>query len=204
MLLYGSVLVLASSCVWNSDQAKGIGKLLQRSDSTAVYRDSSEEDNTAQASANTLPDTLVKRPLKPLATSNVQPRELVSFAQTLIGTPYVYGSTDPKVGFDCSGFITYVFNHFGVSVPRSSIEFTHVGKPVSLEEAKVGDIVLFTGTDSADKFVGHMGIVTENQGGNVQFIHSTSGKAHGVTITPLETYYKKRYVKTIRVFPQND
>ncbi|RYZ17153.1 MAG: peptidoglycan endopeptidase, partial [Chitinophagaceae bacterium] len=60
-------------------------------------------------------------------TKKVKPADLVSFARTLTGTPYVYGSTDPKVGFDCSGFITYVFNHFGIQVPRSSIDFTQVG-----------------------------------------------------------------------------
>jgi cell wall-associated NlpC family hydrolase len=108
-----------------------------------------------------------------------------------------------KVGFDCSGFITYVFNHFGVAVPRSSIDFTNVGKAVSPEQAKPGDLILFTGTDPIDRFVGHMGIVVEN-GDSLRFIHSTSGKAMGVTTTPLNEYYKKRYVKTIRIFPQND
>src|SRR3954471_8841125 len=45
-------------------------------------------------------------------TGNIQPGQVVDFAKTLIGTKYRYGSTDPAVGFDCSGFITYVFNHF--------------------------------------------------------------------------------------------
>ncbi len=60
-------------------------------------------------------------------TANTSPAELVKYAETLIGIPYLYGSTDPQKGFDCSGFITYVFNYFNISVPRSSIEFTNVG-----------------------------------------------------------------------------
>ena len=124
--------------------------------------------------------------------------ELVSFAKTLIGTPYQYGSTDPAVGFDCSGFITYVFNHFNFKVPRSSVEFTNRGREVPVAQAQPGDLILFTGTDSASTTVGHMGIVIDNANG-LQFIHSSSGKANGVTISPLEGYYEKRFVKVISV-----
>ncbi|HYE56410.1 MAG TPA: C40 family peptidase [Chitinophagaceae bacterium] len=135
-------------------------------------------------------------------TRAVKPGELVAFAQSLTGTPYKYASSDPAAGFDCSGFITYVFNHFGIEVPRSSIDFTHTGREVNTSQARPGDLILFTGTDSTIKVVGHMGIVTGADGtGNLQFIHSTSGKAYGVTTTPLNEYYRSRFVKVIRVFP---
>jgi hypothetical protein len=49
-----------------------------------------------------------------------------------------------------------------------------------------------------------MGIITSAQDNDVKFIHSTSGKIHGVTITPLNAYYMGRFVKVIRVFKQND
>lgn len=148
-------------------------------------------------------DTVALIPSKDIDTKNVDPGQLVNFAQTLVGTPYLYGSTNPNKGFDCSGFITYVFNHFGISVPRSSIDFTGVGKEILVANAKRGDIILFTGTDPTERFVGHMGIVVSNAD-SLRFIHSSSGKAHGVTITPLNKYYLGRFVKTIRVFPQND
>lgn len=48
-------------------------------------------------------------------TGNTKPEELIAFAKTVIGVPYRYGSTDPVNGFDCSGFITYVFNHFNIT-----------------------------------------------------------------------------------------
>ena len=127
------------------------------------------------------------------------PDSLLAFARTLIGIPYLYASTDPKKGFDCSGFITYVFNHFHVSVPRSSVDFTNYGKTIPLEKAKVGDLILFTGTDSTIRIVGHMGIVENIKNDTLHFIHSTSGKMKGVTITPLGSYYKGRFVKVIRV-----
>lgn len=148
-------------------------------------------------------DTVSLLPAKDVDTKNVRPEEVVSFAETLIGTPYVYGSADPKRGFDCSGFITYVFNHFGISVPRSSIDFTEVGKEVLVANAKRGDLILFTGTDPAERFVGHMGIVVSNTD-TLRFLHSTSGKAMSVTTTPLNKYYLTRFVKVIRVFPQNN
>ena len=88
-------------------------------------------------------------------------------------------------------------------MPRSSIDFTNVGKEIPVATAKRGDIILFTGTDSTERFVGHMGIVVSNTD-TLKFIHSTSGKDYGVTINPLSNYYKGRFVKTLRVFKQNN
>ena len=134
-------------------------------------------------------------------TGNTLSLDLVAYAKTLIGVPYQYAASDPNVGFDCSGFITNVFNHFNIAVPRSSVDFTNVQHEVPLQQAKPGDLILFTGTDSTIiRVVGHMGIITENMQGNMQFIHSTSGKQYGVTITPLKKYYLGRFVKVIRVF----
>ncbi|WP_374951070.1 C40 family peptidase [Mucilaginibacter sp.] len=139
-----------------------------------------------------------------IVTGATTPQQLIAYATTLTGTPYKYGSTDPQAGFDCSGFITYVFNHFKIAVPRTSMDFTYVQREVNVNDSKPGDLVLFTGTDSTIRVVGHMGIITSNAGGQVKFIHSTSGRANGVTETALEPYYRGRYVKTIRIFPGND
>lgn len=139
-----------------------------------------------------------------IRTNNTQPEELVAYAQTLIGVPYLYASTNPAKGFDCSGFITYVFNHFNIDVPRASVNFTNVPHEVPVAEAKPADLILFTGTDSNIHVVGHMGIVVDNNKDSLHFIHSTSGKANSVTVTLLNDYYKGRFVKVIRVFPQND
>lgn len=137
-------------------------------------------------------------------TKNTRAGQLVDYAETLKGITYKYGSVDPGQGFDCSGFISYVFNHFGISVPRSSKDFTSVEREVSLKQAKRGDIILFTGTDSTIRVVGHMGIITSPEGQSHEFIHSTSGKAYGVTVTPLNKYYQGRFVKVIRIFGDND
>jgi cell wall-associated NlpC family hydrolase len=150
---------------------------------------------------NTIEEVAVKDSLpQAINTGNISRDSIVNFAQTLIGTPYLYASTDPQNGFDCSGFITYVFNHYKIKVPRSSYEFGNVGTNISLAESKKGDLILFTGTDSSERKIGHMGIVLTNDSSKVTFIHSSSGKAHGVTISPLDKYYQGRFMKVIRVF----
>ena len=75
----------------------------------------------------------------------VSPEQLLAYAKTLIGTTYKYASIDPAEGLDCSGFITHVFNHFSIQVPRSSIDFTNYGITINTVEAVPGDLILFTG-----------------------------------------------------------
>ena len=149
-----------------------------------------------------LPDPTIYKEGEEIKTGLSIPDSLVTFGKSLVGTPYLYGSSDPVKGFDCSGFITYVFNYFGIAVPRSSVDFTNVGIEIPKEFGGPGDLILFTGTDSTTGVVGHMGIVESNERGNLLFLHSTSGKAYGVVISPLNGYYETRFVKVIRVFPQ--
>ncbi|WP_295712280.1 NlpC/P60 family protein [Mucilaginibacter sp.] len=139
-----------------------------------------------------------------VVTGSTTPAQLIAFAQSLQGIPYLYASTDPARGFDCSGYITYVFNHFNIAVPRRSVDFTYVNRQIPIAQAKTGDLVLFTGLDSALRVPGHMGILKVSAGKTLTFLHSTSGKAQGVTETPFNSYYNGRYLKTIRVFRQND
>jgi cell wall-associated NlpC family hydrolase len=129
--------------------------------------------------------------------------QFVDYAKTLISTRYVWGSVNPEIGVDCSGFVNHVSNHFGIAVPRTSAQFTHLGTAVTVEEAKPGDLILFTGSNPKKRVVGHMGIVTENPADHLSFIHSSSGHKRGVHISELQGYYKTRLVKIIRIFPVN-
>jgi cell wall-associated NlpC family hydrolase len=190
--------------VWiDTDTEKSPSAQFASTDTLQAKSDSVKNDS-ALLIIDTVKTDSVLVPAGQVHTKNAHPQQVVDFAKTLIGTPYKYASTDPKVGFDCSGFITYVFAHFNIIVPRSSIDFTNVGKEISSDNAKPGDLILFTGTDSTEKFVGHMGLIVSNQNQQLEFIHSTSGKKYGVTITPFNDYYRSRYVKTIRIFPEND
>lgn len=129
----------------------------------------------------------------------VEPESLVNFSKTLIGVPYKYGSTKKENGFDCSGFIFYVFNHFNINVPRTSAAFTNAGKEVPISNSKEGDLILFTGSDAKSGVVGHMGIVTKTTSDNLFFIHAASGAGKGVMISSLNSYFIPRFVKVIRI-----
>jgi len=130
---------------------------------------------------------------------SVSPQEVVTFAKTLIGTKYAFGCSAPATGFDCSGFMTYVFNHFNIDVPRSSVDFTNEGISVALDNAHPGDLILFTGTDSRVRTVGHIGLVVSNDTSGLSFIHSSSGKENAVIITKLNDTYMVRFVKVIKI-----
>jgi len=143
----------------------------------------------------------IESPVVYTGAFSVDPQQFVAFAKKFIGTPYRYGSMNPEIGFDCSGFINYVAKHFELKVPRSSVQFTNLGKEVQPAEALAGDFILFTGTDTTKRVVGHMGIVTENSDSGLEFIHSSSGKGKGVITSPMTGYYQTRFVKIIRIFP---
>jgi cell wall-associated NlpC family hydrolase len=130
---------------------------------------------------------------------------LLYFAQTLIGTPYREASSDPSRGFDCSGFVSYVFKSFNADVPRSSSDYENLGREINIEDARPGDIILFKGTKTHHPHsIGHIAIVYSNENNELKFIHSTSGKEYCVTISSFDDTYKRRFVKVVRLLSQND
>ncbi len=140
-----------------------------------------------------------------LNTDSVSADSIIGFAQTLIGTRYRAASSNPLYGFDCSGFVSYVFKSFNVNVPRSSEDFINAGERISIDDAKPGDVILFTGTKTHHPHsIGHVGIVFSNDGNGLKFIHSTSGKEYCVTISSMDDTYRRRFVQVVRLLKQND
>ena len=85
---------------------------------------------------------------------------VVGIAMQYLGTPYVWGGAGPG-GFDCSGFVSYVFGQMGVSLPHHAASQYGMGSPVSRDQLQPGDLVFFNG-------LGHVGIYI----GGGQFVHS--------------------------------
>lgn len=158
--------------------------------------------NTSGTLASMKSTVVIKKkvPAIKIDTKNVSADAVVQFSKTLLGVPYKYGSMKKENGFDCSGFINYVFNHFKVKVPRTTVDFTNAGKEVPIEDSKEGDLILFTGSDAKSGVVGHMGLVTKTTQHDVFFIHAASGGGKGVMISSLNSYFIPRFVKVIRVF----
>ncbi len=140
-----------------------------------------------------------KVPARSIDVKAVNADDLVAFSETLLGIPYKYGSMKRENGFDCSGFINFVFNHFKINVPRTSVDFTNAGKEVKPADSKRGDLILFTGSDANSGVVGHMGIIVENKRNSFLFIHASTSK--GVIYSSLNSYFLPRFVKVIRIFP---
>jgi len=133
------------------------------------------------------------------AIEEVKRIDVILFAKKLLGIPYLFASSNPVNGFDCSGFVNYVFKKFKINLPRASGEIGDLGAGLKPEDFKVGDVLVFYGFKDKTH-IGHVGIICEAAGMKSRFIHSSSGNAHGVTISELASdMYTRRFCKCINV-----
>lgn len=130
-------------------------------------------------------------------TDDILSDSIVEYAVKLLDTPYVTAGSG-KDGFDCSGYIYFVFKHFDMDLPRSTAGYENFGKEIPIENVEKGDLLLFL--SPTRNTIGHIGIVSNANGTESDFIHATSGRAMKVVITNLSNEgYTRRFVKAIRV-----
>ena len=94
---------------------------------------------------------------------------LIADARSFTEIDYLYGGVTPE-GFDCSGFVQYVFRRQGLELPRMVVDQANVGQVVYINEVKQGDLIFFKRGDK----VSHVAIVTDTQGKLPSIIHSSS------------------------------
>ena len=111
---------------------------------------------------------------------------VVGIAMRYLGVPYVWGGSTPR-GFDCSGFVSYVFAQIGVSVPHSSYSQFGMGTAISINALQPGDLVFFAGAS-------HVGIYI----GGGQFIHAPH-TGDVVKISSLSGYYSSNFAGARRI-----
>jgi cell wall-associated NlpC family hydrolase len=119
--------------------------------------------------------------------------QLISVANSLLGTPYRYGGANPGGGLDCSGLVHYAHLRVGLTIPRNTRRQLENARPVELSRIRPGDLLFFR---LSRRKVSHVGIYT----GDNRFIHaSSSGK--GVSYANLENvYWKKHLIAAGRYF----
>ncbi|WP_042332040.1 NlpC/P60 family protein [Desulfosporosinus orientis] len=120
-------------------------------------------------------------------------KQVLDYAAQFLGTKYVWGGTTPSPGFDCSGFVQYVFRHNGITLSRTSeMQYTN-GVAVKRSDLKPGDLVFFATYSSG---ASHVGIYV----GNNIMINSSSGGVSYDNIT--NSYWSKRYLGARRVIAE--
>lgn len=124
-----------------------------------------EEQNTVQSSRSS--NTTGKKNTNSSINRGVNKSssQVANYAYNFLGRPYVYGANGPNA-FDCSGFTSYVYRHFGVSLPRTARSQFSAGSAVSRDNLAPGDLVFFNTVG----YLGHVGLYI----GGGDFIHAAS------------------------------
>ena len=108
-------------------------------------------------------------------------------AKSKLGTPY------GQENLDCSGFVRFIFEPFGITLPYYSREIAEKGRDIKLKDLKPGDLVFFSGSQKTDSTINHVGFVTSIKGTEIEFIHASTSK--GVVLNKIsDAYYKSRFL----------
>lgn len=134
-----------------------------------------------------LPKAIAETPPTAAATNTKQNGvDLLAYATGLLGVHYRLGGSSPKNGFDCSGFVQYVYQHGGIELPHNSHAIARSLPAIASPEKQPGDLVFFRIGGRAHS---HVGIYL----GDNQFVHATSHRTNSVMISRLDdTYWRKR------------
>ncbi len=127
----------------------------------------------------------------PLAEMPAVINTLVTTALGFRGVPYRNGGSDPS-GFDCSGFVQYVFAHIGAFLPREVREQFETGTEIERDEIQPGDLVFF---ETVSRSASHVGLVI----GNGQFVHAPSARGVVRVESYDSSYWAPRFVGARRV-----
>lgn len=121
--------------------------------------------------------------------------QVAATAQKYVGCPYIFGGTSPS-GFDCSGFVQYIYKLYGVSLYRTADVQLNNGWSVSYGDLRPGDLVFFAGTYNTSAAASHVGIYI----GGGKFVHAANSST-GVVVSNLgDSYYTSHYVGARRIF----
>jgi cell wall-associated NlpC family hydrolase len=120
--------------------------------------------------------------------------QILNNAKKHLGGKYVWGGTQPK-GFDCSGYVQYLFKKEGISLPRTAYAQSKVGQYVERDKLKKGDLLFFLTDKKRNIPITHVGMYI----GNDKFIHAASRKKGIIISSFSKSKYNKIFVKAKRI-----
>jgi len=122
--------------------------------------------------------------------------EIITFAKKQLGVPYVSAGDNPS-GFDCSGFTTYVFNNYGVKLPRRAKDQYEAAQKIKEKDAQVGDLVFFSNGSE----ISHVGILINEMGKPKTMIHASTSRGISIVEIDSSAYWSTRVVGYGRFVP---
>ena len=152
-------------------------KIIQQQQAAAAASGRSSGGSSGGSGGTSKPNSNASVPggnLNPPKTTNVSGLDVVNYAMQFVGKPYVWGGKDPNTGADCSGFTSYVYAHFGISIPSFSGAQRSCGQEVSYANAQAGDLICYAG---------HVAIYM----GGGKIVHA-KGTAYGIVGNDNATY----------------
>ena len=180
-LFYGKVVtVTGSSGSWSAVTVNGQAGYVysQYVKSSAQNTASAGGAQTGSSAAQSAPGVTVP------STGSATGKQIAEYALQFVGYRYQWGGMSPETGFDCSGFVKYVYSKFGYTLNRVAGDQASNGVPVDISALQPGDVLCFY---SSANYIGHTGIYI----GNNKFVHASTSTT-GVIISELSGYYTDR------------
>ena len=127
-------------------------------------------------------------------------KRMINYAASFLGTRYKLGASGPKA-FDCSGFTSYVFKKFGITLSRTSRAQFLQGDKVDMTGLRPGDLMFFSSRSSGRGNVGHVAIVVsvDREKGTCKFIHASTKRGVVYQSFPDNGYYSRNYLGARRI-----
>ena len=164
----------------NKDTSNSTNKITNKDTNNSINK--TVNKNTSNSASKTINKDTSNSTNKTInkdtsSSTGVTAQQVLAYAYQFEGYPYVWGGSSPSTGFDCSGFVQYVYAHFGIDLPRTTFEQVNCGTPVSLSDVKPGDLVFEMPSPEGPN---HVGIYI----GNGKILDAMDPQ-NGVTISPI-------------------
>lgn len=123
---------------------------------------------------------------------------VISYGKKFLGLHYKYSGYNEQ-GFDCSGYVSYIYGKFGCKLPHSSAAMATLGEKVDLKDARKGDLIYFKGRSTKGTRVGHVALIVEADSGQIKMMHSACQSGVVIEKYNHNDYYTRRFLMIKRI-----